>query len=204
MGVVRHDVPVTPQKGEIGADVELALTCYQAACEQRADAVVLMSGDGDLAPAASRITALGVDLVVPVTNFRIPNGTGVLNGRTSNLLLRHATSAPELADLIDASESSGYPPGLLRPFIRDQHKAGQRREGTVTIWHRNMGYCFIDAADGQTWYVNADDVSDDAALWDGKAVTFIGYAIAPEGRSYPRARDIRVRAEDEESGLSHS
>ena len=45
LGVVRHDVPVTPQRGEIGADVELALTCYQAACGKRVDAVVRMSGD---------------------------------------------------------------------------------------------------------------------------------------------------------------
>ena len=198
LGIVRHDVPVTPQKGEIGADVELALTCYQVACEKRADAMVLMSGDGDLGPLAARIQELGVELVVPVTNYRFPNGTGTLSCRTSNLLLRYATSAPEFTDLIDAAQSPDYPPGLLRPLITDRHKAGQRREGHVTIWHHSMSYGYITAADGQTWYANADDVSDGTALRYGKAVTFMGSAVAPEGRSYPRARDIRVTTEDEQ------
>lgn len=72
LGIIRHDVPVTPRKGEIGADAELALSCYQAARDSGASAVVLMSGDGDLAPLAARIKGLGVRLVVPVTNFSFP------------------------------------------------------------------------------------------------------------------------------------
>jgi cold shock CspA family protein len=177
-----------------------ALTCCQAACGKRADAVVLMSGDGDLAPLAARIKELRVELVVPVTNYRFPNGTST-HCRTSNLLLRHATSAPEFTDLIDAGQSSSYPPGLRRPLISDRHNAGQRREGTVGIWRHSMGYGYIMAADGQTWYANADGVSDGAGLREGRTVTFTGSAVAPEGRSYPRARDIRARAEDEQSKL---
>ena len=55
----------------------------------------------------------------------------------------------------------------------------------MTIWHRSMGYGYIMAAGGQTWYANADDVRDGAGLWEGKTVTFTGSAVAPEGRSYP-------------------
>jgi hypothetical protein len=29
LGIIRHDVPVSRGKGEVGADVEFALTCYQ-------------------------------------------------------------------------------------------------------------------------------------------------------------------------------
>ena len=42
-GIIRHDVPVTASK-EVGADVELALTCYEIAVETRPDMIALLAG----------------------------------------------------------------------------------------------------------------------------------------------------------------
>jgi hypothetical protein len=64
-GIIRHDVPVTAGKGEVGADVELALTCWQAACETSPDMIALLAGDGDFAPLAARLAGRGMRVLVP-------------------------------------------------------------------------------------------------------------------------------------------
>lgn len=125
LGVARHDVPVTAsRKGGIGAAVELALSCYEAASSRGAYAVVLLSGDVDLVPLAARIKALGVRLVVPVTSYSFQSGTGVLRFRTSMLLVRYATSAPSLAELIGRAESPDYPADLRRPLTISAYRDG--------------------------------------------------------------------------------
>jgi len=65
-GIIRHDVPVTAAKGEVGADVELALTCHQLACDTSPDMIVLLAGDGDFAPLAARLAGRGLRVLVPV------------------------------------------------------------------------------------------------------------------------------------------
>lgn len=194
LGVVRHVVPVTRQKGQIGADVELALTCYQAAHEQRADVVVLMSGDSDLGPLAARIRELGLELVVPVATAEFPAATGMVTCRTSGLLVRHASSAPQFTDLIAAGQAPDYPPGLIPP-LADWHDAAERRNDIVTSWHHTMDYCFITADDGQLWYAGAYDMAA-APACAGEPVSFTGDAVTPAGKSYPRARDVRVRTDN--------
>lgn len=68
-GIIRHDVTVTAAKGEVGADVELALTCYHLAWETSPDLIVLLAGDGDFAPLAARLTGRGLRVLVPSANF---------------------------------------------------------------------------------------------------------------------------------------
>ncbi len=45
-GIIRHDVPVTAGKGEVGADVELALTCYQIGWSGAARSRLRRCGEG--------------------------------------------------------------------------------------------------------------------------------------------------------------
>src|SRR5712691_1080037 len=101
-GIIRHDVPVTAGKGEVGADVEFALTCYQIACETSPDMIVLLAGDGDFAPLAARLAGRGLRVLVPRANFSYPPGeSGTVTVATSALLTRRATDTPALTGLID-------------------------------------------------------------------------------------------------------
>jgi hypothetical protein len=116
-GIIRHDVPVTAAKGEVGADVELALTCYQLACETSPDVMVLLAGDGDFAPLAARLAGRGQRVLVPVANFSYPAPPGpAITVITSAWLTRRATDTPALADLLDAAGGAEYPSSLARPF----------------------------------------------------------------------------------------
>ena len=63
-GVIRHDIPVLASK-EVGADVELALTCYEIAVETRPDMIALLAGDSDFAPLAARLTGRGIRVLAP-------------------------------------------------------------------------------------------------------------------------------------------
>ncbi len=117
-GVVRHDVPVTAGKGEVGADVEFALTCYQIAREGRPDMIVLVAGDGDFAPLAARLVGRGMRVLVPRANFSYPVGRATITVATSALLTRRATDTPALTDLQDAAMGPDYPPFLSRPLTQ--------------------------------------------------------------------------------------
>ena len=94
-GIIRHDVPVTAGKGEVGADVEFALTAYQIACEASPDMIVLLAGDGDFAPLAARLAwprAAGPGTARELQLPRRPAATVTVT--TSALLTRRATDTP--------------------------------------------------------------------------------------------------------------
>lgn len=116
-GIMRHDVPITAgAKKEVGADVELALTCLQAASDTSPDLLVLLSGDADFAPLVARLTGRGVRVLVPPANFSYPGPDGIVTVTTSGWLARTATDTPALADLLDAALGEDYPPHLARPL----------------------------------------------------------------------------------------
>jgi DNA-binding XRE family transcriptional regulator len=192
-GIIRHDVPVTAGKGEVGADVELALTCWQIACDTRPDMIVLVAGDGDFAPLAARLAGRGLRVLVPRAGFAYPDGPAATTVTTSALLTRRATDTPALLDLIDAAAGPGYPPYLARPLTpipgpgdRPPARQAARRHGTVSRWAPGARYGFITST-GQTWYAAAADIAGHAALAPGTHVTFTGHATPPPGKLYPRA-----------------
>jgi len=194
-GVIYHPVPVTAAKGEVGADVELALTCYQLACETSPDMVVLLAGDGDFAPLAARLAGRGLQVVVPVANFSYPRpGDGAtVTIATSAWLTRRATGTPELAALLAAADSEDYPPFLARPFPRARaprpSKPGSRY-GTVTAWAPGSSYGFITDDDGLTWFAPSVHTPGRARLKPGCRVTFDGNPDPPPGKTCPPARAI--------------
>jgi NYN domain/Helix-turn-helix domain len=192
-GIIRHDVPVSVGKGEIGADVELALTCYQIACEGSADMIVLVAGDGDFAPLAARLIGRGLPVLVPRANFSYPVGRTTITVATSALLTHRATDTPALTDLVDAAMDPGYPPFLGRPLIQAVNagadsSAGQpaRWHGTVSRWIPGARYGFITSG-GLTWYASTKETPGHATLAPGTKVTFTGHASPPPGKLYPPA-----------------
>jgi hypothetical protein len=115
-GITRHDVPVTATKGEVGADVELALTCYQIACDTSPAMIALLAGDGDFAPLAARLACRGVRVLVPRANFTYPRDGTTAAITTSAWLTQRATDPPALTDLLNATQREDYPPFLTRAF----------------------------------------------------------------------------------------
>lgn len=206
-GVIRHGVPVTAGKGEVGGDVELALTCYQIVCETSPDMLVLMAGDGDFAPLAARLAGRGVRVLVPVADFSYPrpgDGAAVMV-LTSHLLARRATDTPALAGLLEAAGGPDYPPFLIRPFPAPATapRDGQpgRRSGVVTRWPPGASYGFITGEDGMRWFASALDTPGRTPLPPGCPVTFTGDPEPPAGRSCPPARAIMpVSKPDREAG----
>jgi hypothetical protein len=100
--ITRHDVPVTAQ-GEAGADVELALTGHQIACETSPAMIAPLAGDGDFAPLAARLAGGGLRVLVPGANLSYPAHGSTVTVTTSAWLTRAATDTPELTDLLDAT-----------------------------------------------------------------------------------------------------
>ena len=196
-GIVRHDVPVTGGKGEVGADVEFALTCYQIACDTSVDMIVLVAGDGDFAPLAARLAGRGLRVLVPRANFSYPAGeSGTVTVTTSALLTRRATDTPALTDLIDAAMGPDYPPHLARPLTQAAppaaaSPAGQasRHRGTVARWSPGARYGFITSS-GRTWYASAKETPGHHPLAPGTPVTFTGRPDPPPGKLYPPASAI--------------
>jgi hypothetical protein len=184
-GIIRHDMPVTAAKGEVGADVELALTCWEAACDTGPDLVVLLAGDGDFAPLAGRLAGRGLRVLVPRADFR-----WVAAG-TSAWLTRRATDTPALADLLDAAQRSDYPPFLARPFPAGTAPARSLRHGTVTSWLPGAAYGFVSCDQGLTWFASSRETPGHAALPPGCQVTFTGDPSIPRGKSYPPACTLR-------------
>lgn len=192
--ILRRDMPVTALKGEVGADVELALTCYQIACETSPDLIALLAGDGDFAPLAARLAGRGIRVLVPRANVSYPSPAGTITVTTSAWLTRAATDTPDLTDLLDATRAPDYPRHLTRPCparaaVRDGHH-GNRRRGVITKWNPGSEYGFLTADDGPTWFASARDTPGQATLPPGTPVTFTGDPAAPAGKSYPRARAI--------------
>lgn len=206
-GIIRHDVPVTASK-EVGADVELALTCYEIAVETRPDMVALLAGDGDFAPLAARLTGRGIRVLTPVADFSYPRpgGGAMLTVRTSTWLTRRATDTPDLAGLLAAADGEGYPPFLARPFPpADTRGPGQpgRRHGSVARWPPGDAYGFIAGDDGQAWFAPIQATQDRARIAPGTPVTFTGDPSPPPGKSYPAATDIVPAVNGLPGPLSH-
>jgi hypothetical protein len=196
-GVTRHDVPVTPGKGEVGADVELALTCYQIASETRVTMIALLAGDGDFAPLVARLAARGVRVLIPRTDLTGPapdKGTPAPIA-TSAWLTRHATDTPRLDDLLSATLTSDYPSFLARPFpdLTTPHPGPPViRHGTVTSWNPGAAHGFLACEQGRTWLVDARETSSRTALPPGSRVTFTAApGPPPPGSRHPAARDVR-------------
>lgn len=192
-GIVRHDVPVTAGKGEVGADVEFALTCYQIACEASPDMIVLVAGDGDFAPLAARLAGRGLRVLVPCANFSYPIGPATVTVTTSALLTRRATDTPALTDLLDAAMGPDYPPFLTRPLVQvaiegsaPAAEQATRYQGTVSRWSPGARYGFITSG-RLTWYASTRETPGHADLAPGTQVTFTGQATPPPGKLYPRA-----------------
>jgi hypothetical protein len=193
-GVIRHDIPVVASK-EVGADVELALTCYEIAVEARPDMIALLAGDSDFAPLAARLTGRGIRVLAPVADYTYPRiGDGAMDTvRTSAWLTRRATDTPALADLLAAADGEGYPAFLARPFPpagppRPLHL--QHHDGTVAKWAQGSVYGFITDDSGQTWFAPIWETKDRARLAPGTPVTFAGDPSPPPGKNYPAATDI--------------
>lgn len=192
-GIARHDVPVTAAKGEIGADVELALTCHQIACDTSPDMIVLLAGDGDFAPLAARLAGRGLRVLVPPANFSYSVGRRTIKVTTARLLSRCATDTPSLTDLVDSAMTPDYPPHLRRPLTLSQPAISPPRvacyNGTITSWDPDALFGFI-SADGQTWYASAWETPGQEPLPPGTEVMFTGHPDPAPGTNYPAARAI--------------
>jgi DNA-binding XRE family transcriptional regulator len=189
--ITGHEVPVTVAKGEVGADVELALTCYQIACETSPDLIALLAGDGDFAPLAARLAGRGVRILVPRANLSYPAAAGTVTVATSAWLTRRATDTPALADLLDTALAQDYPPHLARPFTPTPAASpgSARRHGTVTCWNPGSWYGFLTSGN-LTWYASIRDTPRHEPLSPGTSVTFTGHPAPPPGKTYPAARTI--------------
>ena len=200
-GIIRHDVPVSRGKGEIGADVELALTCYQVAFEGRPDMIVLLAGDGDFAPLAARLVGRGLRVLVPRANFSSLRRLGPRSrSPPRSMLTRRATDAPALIDLVDAAMGPDYPLFLGRPLgqaaTSDPESSIEpvtQYHGTVSRWVPGASYGFITGG-GLTWYASTRETPSHAALAPGTQVTFTGQASPPPGKLYPPACAIVRRS----------
>lgn len=196
-GVICHQVPVAGGK-ELGGDVELALACYQLACETDLDLIVLLAGDGDFAPLAARLAGRGLRVLVPTAKFIHPgpNGSQACT-LTSEWLTRRASDTPALTELLAAADSQDYPPFLAHPFPTSRTTADRQpgyRTGTVTHWAPGSSYGFIAADDGLNWFAHVNETPRHVRLSPGCPVAFTGLQETAPGQSRPRARDIKLQA----------
>ncbi|WP_367128788.1 NYN domain-containing protein [Saccharothrix sp. HUAS TT1] len=196
-GVTRHDLPLHGGK-EKGVDVHFALEAWERATTVPLEWVVLVTGDADFTPLATRLARRGVGVVVPVVDgvFR-ESTTPEWMPRTAAPLRAAATLTPSFDDLFTPSGQPGYP--LRPPFVRSSQAvpspAGAprgRRRGTVTGWRAGQAHGFITDSRGGSWFASKDDLpAGRAMLPTGTPVSFTGSPAPPEGRKYPRAYSIR-------------
>lgn len=202
-GIVRHEVPVTAAKGEVGADVELALTCYQIASETSPDMIVLLTGDGDFAPLAARLTRRGLRVLVPPANISYNVGSRTIKVTTSHLLSRCATDTPNLTDLVDSAMTPEYPLHLRRPLTFSQPAVSPSRascfNGTVASWDPGAPFGFINGG-GQIWYASVWETPSHDPLQPGTEVIFTGHPDPAPGTSHPAARAITPQVPAADSG----
>ncbi|XVV00618.1 NYN domain-containing protein [Actinosynnema sp. CA-248983] len=194
-GVVRHDLPLHSGK-EKGVDVHLALEAWERATSVPLQWVVLVTGDADFAPLASRLVSRGVRVVVPVVDGGIVAPAWM--PRTAAPLRAAASATPTFDTLFAPAERDGYP--LRAPFARTSGSgasvAGEprgRRKGTVTGWKPGQPHGFITDTRGASWFVSRDDLEDGLpALPIGTSVSFTGPSTPPIGRKYPRAYAVQA------------
>ncbi|MEU4766632.1 NYN domain-containing protein [Actinosynnema sp. NPDC023794] len=196
-GVTRHDLPLHGGK-EKGVDVHFALEAWELATTAPLDWVVLITGDADFTPLATRLTGRGIGVVVPVVDDRsAPELQPAWTPRTAAPLRAAATSTPAFDDLFAPADRLGYP--LSRPFVRSTEVVASpagtprgRRRGTVTGWKPGQPHGFITDSRGSSWYASRDDLPTGLAMLPtGTPVSFTGSPVPPPGRKYPRAESIR-------------
>ncbi|MET1072995.1 MAG: NYN domain-containing protein [Umezawaea sp.] len=196
--ITRHDLPLHGGK-EKGVDVHFALEVWDRATTVPLQWVVLVTGDADFTPLATRLTGRGVNVIVPVVDARFPAGEPppAWTPRTAAPLRAAATSTPGFDALFAPADRDDYP--LRRPFVRSSEvvasPAGSprgRRRGTVTGWKAGQPHGFITDSRGGSWFVSRDDLPDGrTGLPNGTPVSFTGSPAPTAGRKYPRAYSIR-------------
>ncbi|XVS67434.1 NYN domain-containing protein [Actinosynnema sp. CA-299493] len=196
-GVTRHDLPLHGGK-EKGVDVHFALEVWELATTVPLQWVVLITGDADFTPLATRLTGRGVNVVVPVVDDRsAPELQPAWTPRTAAPLRAAATLTPAFDDLFAPADRLGYP--LSRPFVRSTEVVASpagtprgRRRGTVTGWKPGQPHGFITDSRGGSWYASRDDLPTGLAMLPtGTPVSFTGSPVPSPGRKYPRAESIR-------------
>ncbi|TQM78710.1 uncharacterized LabA/DUF88 family protein [Saccharothrix saharensis] len=195
-GVTRHDLPLHGGK-EKGVDVHFALEAWELATTVPLRWVVLITGDADFTPLATRLTGRGVGVVVPVVDDRSTDQVPERVPRTAAPLRAAATLTPTFDDLFAPGDRAGYP--LRRPFVRSGEVVASpagaprgRRRGTVTGWKAGQPHGFITDSRGNSWYASRDDLPVGVAMLPtGTPVSFTGSPVPAPGRKYPRAESIR-------------
>ncbi|MFI9007956.1 NYN domain-containing protein [Actinosynnema sp. NPDC053489] len=196
-GVVRHDLPLLGGK-EKGVDVHFALEAWERATTVPLHWVVLVTGDADFTPLATRLTGRGVGVVVPVVDDRSAGSPPpAWMPRTAAPLRAAATSTPSFDELFAPADHPGYPLGS--PFVRSSEAVASpagtprgRRRGTVTGWKPGQAHGFITDSRGGSWYASRDDLPTGVAMLPtGTPVSFTGSPVPSPGRKYPRAESIR-------------
>lgn len=109
-GIERHDAELGDH-GEKGADVLLALVAWDRAISAPLRVVVLITGDADLFPLASRLRTRGVHVAVPVIDVEFTGEGERRMLRTAPRLAEAASSAPPMSDLLAA----GFPRLAVSP-----------------------------------------------------------------------------------------
>ncbi|MEU5696206.1 NYN domain-containing protein [Actinosynnema sp. NPDC020468] len=196
-GVVRHDLPLHGGK-EKGVDVHLALEVWESATTLPLEWVVLVTGDADFAPLASRLTARGVRVLVPVVDVPSTPVPPAWTPRTAAPLRAAATATPGFDALFAPTDRPDYP--LRRPFVRSAEVVASapgsprgRRRGTVTGWRSGQPHGFITDSRGASWFTSRDDLPEGhTMLPTGTPVSFTGSPTPTPGRKYPRAHAIRT------------
>lgn len=194
-GITRHDLPLHGGK-EKGVDVHLALEAWDRATTVPLEWVVLLTGDADFAPLATRLAARGVHVIVPVVDVSsadLPAWTP----RTAAPLRTATPFTPGFDGLFGVADRPDYP--LRSPFVRSSEAVASpvgaprgRRRGTVTGWESGRAHGFITDTRGGSWFVSRDDLPEGLTLLlVGTPVSFTGSPVPTGGRKYPRAQAVR-------------
>ncbi|SER98303.1 NYN domain-containing protein [Lentzea albida] len=195
-GITRHDLPLHNGK-EKGVDVQLALEAWDRAMTVPLQWVVLLTGDSDFAPLASRLTARGVHVIVPVVDIRTVQAPPAWTPRTAAPLRAATPFTPGFDELFAPGDQADYP--LRRAFVRSSQAVASpvgaprgRRKGTVASWKTGQAHGFITDTRGGSWFVSRDELpSGLTLLLAGTPVSFTGSPAPMPGRKYPRAQAVR-------------
>ncbi|GGN15894.1 hypothetical protein GCM10011609_65670 [Lentzea pudingi] len=195
-GITRHDLPLHNGK-EKGVDVLLALEAWDRATTVPLDWVVLLTGDSDFAPLASRLTERGVHVIVPVVDIRTVQAPPAWTPRTAAPLRAATPFTPGFDELFAPGDQADYP--LRRAFVRSSQAVASpvgaprgRRRGTVATWKTGQAHGFITDTRGGSWFVSRDELPAGLTLLlAGTPVSFTGSPAPMPGRKYPRAQAVR-------------
>ncbi|MFD4639743.1 NYN domain-containing protein [Lentzea sp. NPDC058436] len=195
-GITRHDLPLHNGK-EKGVDVQLALEAWDRATTVPLQWVVLLTGDSDFAPLASRLTERGVHVIVPVVDIRTVQAPPAWTPRTAAPLRAATPFTPGFDALFAPGDQADYP--LRRAFVRSSQAVASpvgaprgRRKGTVASWKTGQAHGFITDTRGGSWFVSRDELPAGLTLLlAGTPVSFTGSPAPIPGRKYPRAQAVR-------------